>query len=123
MNCGQVYCGKVGNGQRLCHCENSHFGGEGYTQTAQGIWISDVKFVWETFTMPMLWQNMNSGQVCCGKSCRKSWQFDGQRLCNCANSPLGGGGRGVHAHRQGECRKWMLISCDRPSQCLCCGRI
>ena len=47
----------------------------GNTPTARGIWISDVKFVWETFTMPMLWQNMNSGQVCCGKSCRKSWQW------------------------------------------------
>ena len=33
----------------------------GNTLTARGIWISDVKFVWETFTMPMLWQNMNSG--------------------------------------------------------------
>ena len=75
MNCGQVYCGKVGNGQRLCNCANSQsFFGGGYTQTARGIWISDVKFVWETFTMPMLWQNMNSGPVCCVKSCRKSWQ-------------------------------------------------
>ena len=67
MNCGQVYCGKVGNGQRLCNyisiVQIVNFFGGGYTQTAQGIWISDVKFVWATFTMHMLWQNMNSGQV------------------------------------------------------------
>ena len=30
---------------------------------------------WETFTMPLLWRNMNCGQVCC-------WKVDnGQKLC------------------------------------------
>ena len=42
--------------------------------------------------MLMLWQSMNSGQVCGGKV------GNGQRLCNCGNSQLGRGvltGRGV----------------------------
>ena len=34
--------------------------------------------------MPKLWQNMNCGQVCCGKS----WQ--GSKTVYCANSQLGG---------------------------------
>ena len=52
----------------IVHCANNQFGG-GYTQTGE-VWILDVNFLWETFAMPMLWQTMNSGQVCCGKS----WQ-------------------------------------------------
>ena len=50
----------------IVHCANNQFGG-GDTQTGE-VWILDVNFLWETFTMPMLVQTMNSGQVCCGKS-------------------------------------------------------
>ena len=46
-----------------CNCANNKIGG--YTQTGN-LWKSDVKFLWKSFAMPMLWQNMNTGQVCCG---------------------------------------------------------
>ena len=43
---------------------NSQLGGGGYTQTGE-VWKSDVKFLSETFTMPLFWRNMNLGQVFC----------------------------------------------------------
>ena len=63
---------KVGNGQSLWNWALSIGGGGGETHTDRGkLWKVDVNFVLETFTMPMLWQNVKCGQVCC----RKSWQW------------------------------------------------
>ena len=51
----------------IVHCANNQFGGGGtHRQGRYGYRM--LIFLWETFTMPMLVQTMNSGQVCCGKS-------------------------------------------------------
>ena len=43
MNCGQVYCEKVGNGQKLCNCANSQFGGGGtHRQGRYGYWMLNL---------------------------------------------------------------------------------
>ena len=97
------------------------------TLTARGIWI------FEEYGYPMLNLCGRPSQCLCYG---KIWILvkyvvekvvekvgNGQRLCTCANSPLGGGGGGGTRTQTGEYGKWMLISCERPSQCLCCGRI
>ena len=39
----------------IVHCAKSQFGGGGTHRQGTGeVWISDVNFSWETFTMPML---------------------------------------------------------------------
>ena len=54
----------------IVHCANNQFGGGTHRQGRYRYRM--LILLWETFTMPMLWQTMNSGQVCCGKSWQRS---------------------------------------------------